>query len=164
MCWKADTCLHILLNALHASVLIENNYLVWFEHTHFPVFINHFTANPGCCKTFWPEAPSWQITMGVTTDLMPANLKNYIIPLISAIIQPNVLTLRRVVEAETLVVIYWNLYVALNHFVEMQIETTQLYKIVWCSVSQHTCKYSCFIVNINTSFFKSSPTCQWYKI
>ena len=45
MCWKAATVLHILCNETHFSMLVENNYLAWFEYTDFHILINPFTAN-----------------------------------------------------------------------------------------------------------------------
>ena len=76
----------------------------------------------------------------VTTDLMLLNMTHNIFPVIFTIILPNMLTLPCPVRAETLVVIYWNLYVILKCYIEKWNDVFQRNKTTWCSVVWHTCK------------------------
>ena len=63
-------------------------------------------------------------------DPMLVNMKNDILPLISVIILPKVLTLYHPVHIETLAAIYWKSFVALNFQREKSVDVSQLYKIM----------------------------------
>ena len=47
---------------------------------------------------------------------------------------PNVFTLLYPVQSETLTVIFWNIYLSLKCYIEKQIDVSQLYQIICCSV------------------------------
>ena len=141
MCCKADAFIHILWNAKHFSVLVENTYLVGFEYTDFPILISPFTANPGYWQMCVGYILAWNASAPrrdeVTTDLLLLRyeMKYNLFHLISTIIPSKVLTL-----LEPLAEIFWNLYVLLKCYIDKWIDISQLYKIICCSNGWHTRK------------------------
>ena len=45
VCCKAGRGFHIHWNAKHCSMLVDGNYLIWFEYPDINILINPFTAN-----------------------------------------------------------------------------------------------------------------------
>ena len=93
---KAGIFSHILWNAKHLCNFVEDNYIIWFDYMEFLILINPFTTNPGygqiCVNpilTRWASPPDRD---GIKTDLMLANMKNDIFPLISTIVLPRLYT------------------------------------------------------------------------
>ena len=117
MCCKAGTVLHILWNAKHFSMSVENNYLAWFEYTDLYVLIN-----PGswqmCVGYIFARSASSPQRDEVRTEWMLLSMENNVFPLISNIILPKVSTLLYPVQPEMLAVIYWNLYLVLKCYIE----------------------------------------------
>ena len=97
-------------------MFVEN--LVQFDHTDFLSCINHFTTHPWywkiCIEYILTQNAALQDCDEVKLDLLLVNRNNCIFPPISANILPKVLILCYLLRIETLAVIYWNSYVALN--------------------------------------------------
>ena len=143
----------LLWNAKRFSLLVENNYLVWFRYTDFHILINPFTANP----------VNWQICAGYILarsasspdtqwgDNRPDTMKNDLFLPISTIILPKVLNLLYFLQPQKFAVIYWNLYQVLKCYIENLIDISQLYKSICCSVARPTC----------IIFYFTLDVCKW---
>ena len=106
------TVLHILWNAKHFSLLVENNHLISSEYTDFHILINPFTANPRywqCVGYISDRSVSSPRLDEARIGPMLFNVKNDMFLLGTNIILPKVLTLLYPVQPETLAVVYWNL-------------------------------------------------------
>ena len=107
---KAGTNMHILWNAKHLPVLVENNHLVWFEYTDFYILINPSTT----ITEYWQMCVGYTFVRRtlssnhdeVTMDLMLLNVTNDVFLLISHIILPKVFTMQYPVQPGRLAEIY----------------------------------------------------------
>ena len=131
--------LHILWNAIHLSMFVENKYRDSFYDTDFLTLINPFTLKPG----------HWQICVEyiLTRSALPLdrdeikwfNMTNNTYSLVSTIILPKVLILCYPLHLETLTVIYWNPCV---HYI---VKEENIWRILViqnhsCNIGQWTCK------------------------
>ena len=97
--------------------MLENEYLVWFDYKHFFISINLSLPPLGIGKfalsTFWHNymIVSPQDRDEVKLDMMLANMRNVVFPLVSTIVLPKVSTLCCPLHLKTLAGIYWNLCV-----------------------------------------------------
>ena len=152
MCCKTDICLHIISNAKHLPMFLENNCLIQFDFTDFLTQINPFTTKPGCFQLCF-ELNANQTCLATLSwlgkmDLMLADMKNSILTLKSTIILLKMLTPCYPIHIETLAVIYWNPCVALKCRREKSVDVSQLYKNHGCDdVNKHS-QHSYFIVKV----------------
>ena len=144
MCCQAGAILHILWNAKHFPMFVENNYLIWLEYTDFHIFINPFTAIieywQMCVRYIADKSAPSPHHDEVTTDSILLNMKNDMFLLVSNIILSKMLTLLYPVQPESLAVIYLNMYVVIRCYIGKWIDVPKLYKFTCCSVGRHTCK------------------------
>ena len=108
---------YLLCGAFHMFfMVVENDYPVQFEYTGFRILINTFATNHGywqmCVEYILARSALSSDHKKVTTDLMLTYIKNNIFLLISIRILAKVLFHCYLEHIETLVVIYWNLYMS----------------------------------------------------